>query len=385
MDVNSDFKELILSLTRISVMALAFVTALYSFFEKEPKLKESGSKLLTVIFLFGVSSIFCILSIFFYSYPNLCVARYMLQFGIIIFAFGWIVFLASFWKLYGRIYHLREKRFWKYVFPFSIGYRLLSRKYALTMRERASFVFAPFQLSDALTQSILNGYTFLFLSQSEVVNLARLKAFELIINGLGQGETADYVTCEIHPYLIWQDMEKHFPQVHNHINHVTMIDVYSPNYSFNDEILEEKSKEICVMPGGEGLMIYEAKTIAGIHSAINTSWYKSKKQLKNQGPQIRRPHRMVYDKLSSLAKFSGVEEIEKYFYHSLSAEKGYRMITIIVESSDAPESLKNSLIRLVDCVVNFSIDDNNIVSMHITKMSGAQLSYYSEKYDLILY
>jgi len=369
--------EVILEFLTIAIASSAFTVALYTFFGKESRLRESANYLLWVIFIFGLSTLISIGSLLFSILNMQAYAISCLSAGIIVYIFGWGGFLFTFWKIYGRMYHMREKRFAKYVFPLRFFYNLIEKRYATTMRERRSFSLLPYDF-DKEDQRIINkGYTFLFISDNS--QIARRKAMEVLVNGLEEDETADYVCCERPPYQIWQEFKTFYPQVVRYTKNITLIDAYSPNFWFDDEIQREKLKEIGGgTVGSEGIRIIRARTVAAIHTASNTSWYMNKKQLEKSGGGLRKPHRTVYDTASTLAIFSGLEQIKTYFYHCLASEKSYGMITVIVEPASENKELIEFLSRLVDCVIEFKVKNGrNFVKM--IKADGLDFAKYLEE------
>lgn len=348
----TDQTPVLLEFARVSLMSLAFVVALYAFFAKEPRLREGAERLLLVIFIVGVSALLAIVSLMGTLNEWAYVAKWSANAAMVVFSLGWGVLLLSFWRLYGRLYHMREKRFWKYVAPFSSAYGLLSKRYVLDALPRKAFALPPYTFEKKESATIMNGYT-IFLLGAKEVDLTRI-AIHILVDGLRHGETGDYVCCHRPPDQIWREITTYYPDVLTATVKPAFIDAYSPNFGFDDEILKEKLAHLTARAGGYSVDVIPARTIPGIHTAGNTSWYISKKKAHGAGP--RRPHRTVYDHLSALVPFSSVEQITNFVHHFMAGEKAYGMITVVIEMKDSPREVINTIYKLADCVIEFEVE-----------------------------
>ncbi len=349
--VGISYAALLLEFTRLGIMSLAFVVALYAFFAKEPRLREGAERLLAVIFLLGISAVASTVALVAtHSGPNKY-EGYFAATALTLFISGWVILLAGFWRLYGHIYHMRERRFLKYVAPFRWLYSLRSKRWAKNSRDRRTFSLPYFQLTDIECAQMFRGGTILIRGGCDV-DLSRI-AIAVLADGLVAGETGDYVCCQRPPSVIWDAMRRQFPSLEEAgALRPSFIDAFSPNYGFDDEILKEELASLREI-GGYGLNVITAKTIPGIHTAGNTSWYMNKKKLTGAGAMLRPPHRTVYDRLSALTVFSGSEQIKNFMHHFSAAERAYRMLSIIVESDAAPKEIMETATDLADCVVDF--------------------------------
>ena len=186
----------------------------------------------------------------------------------------------------------------------------------------------PFNFTDEEIKIINEGYSFLFVGKSNI-DMSDL-ALQLLINGLENGETVNYVCIDKHPIIIWENAKKINPHIKEKNHDVVFIDGYTPNYGFDDEILAERFEEI----KRDGVQIVTGKTITGIHSATGDAFKIIKAKEKAKSKDKRRPNRMVYDSLSTLQDVSSPEQIRIFFNHSIPAEKSYKMVSFIIENDD---------------------------------------------------
>lgn len=357
---------------RFSIMSLAFIVALYAFFAKEARLREGAERLLLVIFLIGISALLSTVALMATFNGHDSTAVWSLNSAMVMFFCGWGVLLFNFWKIYGRLYHMRQKRFWKYVPPFFWVYKLLPKRYAFNILERESFTLRPYDLTETERQNFFKGATIFILGDSRV-DLTRI-AIDLLVDGLQNKETGDYVCCHRPPDQVWQDIVSGYPSMVRADIKPTFIDAYSPNFGFDDEVLKEKLANLRDTSGGLGIHIISARTVAGIHTAGNTSWYINKKKVVGAGP--RRPHRTVYDRLSALSPFSSVEQINNYIHHFMAAEKTYGMITIIIETFDSPKEIIATVSDLADYVIEYTAEAAKTYAA-FKKAKGISLENYS--------
>lgn len=352
-----EINQILIEFTRVSVMSLAFITALYGFFTRESYLKEGADRFLFVIFFMGISVLLSITSLIMKVLCYGMISIFILIIAMIVFIFGWVILLLGFWRIYGRIYHMRQKRFMKHIPFISKIYLFFKRKdlYIGAMKERRCFSLKPFNLHDnEIDQAKKNGASIFIFGDVEV-NLSRI-AMDILVEGLKNGETGDYVCCQRPPGHIWQEIASHYDLEDHKDTKPTFIDAYTQNFGFSDEIFKLNTNELTEKDGGTGLTVIPARTIASIHTASNTSWYINRKDSRGK----RNPHRMIYDRLSSLIAFSGIEHINSFIRHFMVAEKFYGMITIIVETRNSPMEMINTIYDLADYVIEYEIKQGKL-------------------------
>lgn len=388
--------QLIWAILYLSSLSLAFTAALYTLFSKNYNLKAGANGLLFVLFTLSLSTVLAIFSAFsrialpivfdlrFISdklqitfYPTISVK--FLYISASLYIISWIGLFWVFLKAYSRIYHLKEKRFIKYMFPFCWITEKFRRwkKYELEMIQRdytSTFLKSlPFLFDENDRNIIKDGYSFLLTGKSNI-NISDF-ALQLLIDGINNKETANYVCVDKHPSQIWEKAKKIKPDITEHNKEIIFIDAYTPNYGFDDEILADKLEKI----KDDGVEIVQGKTIAGVHSATGTAFKIIKKHEKEKkGKKTRKPNRMVYDSLSTLEYASSIEQIKIFFNHCIPAEKNYGMITFIVEHDDSNEKMLNVLKRLVDGIIEFK-EENNQIFLNITKLRDIDKNKYSEE------
>lgn len=373
MDLTTQL-QFVFGLAGISTASLAFVVGLYAFFDSHSRLQENSYSIVATIFLFCLSVTLLVVAIILTSDNRLQIALWVTWIGLGVFALGWVVLFRTFLSLYGRISHMRDKRFLKYVFPISLINNLRSKKYALTVRARNHFLFNPFNFSQDEKNYIMQGYSFLFKGDRNVP-LQQI-AIDFLVDGLKNEETANYVCCDRPPYqvLSWFKKEEAVPV--RLYSHLIIVDAFSPYLSFNDEIMKEANEEV----EREGVKVVLAKGMAGVHSACNTAWYIIKEMLQKEGLQYRIPNRMVYDNLSSLAIVSSEAAVLSFYQHCVASERRYGMITVFIEYNDNTSRIMPAAEGVVDAVLSFSLDiTTGKVEVEAEKLNGLEFSTHAGK------
>jgi len=389
MDGISDF-EIAWRVLSLSALSSAFIATLYTLFSKDYKLKAGSNSLLIILFTLCVSTVSALIAALSQKFPShieipgifgLDTPTYFftlfLSASVILFICSWIGLFWTFLIAYSRIYHLKEKRFIKHIFPFRLFFDIKFKKsetYELEMGSRKNlpelYKSLPISIRSEDIKIINKGYSFLFFGPSNI-NIGYL-AIQLLIDGLINDETANYVCVDKHPITVWECVKKLYPEITQKNKDIIFIDGYTQNYGFDDEILKDKLDDI----KNEGVEIVAGKTISGIHTATGTAFKKIKKFEKEERQKNkRRPNRMVYDSISTLQDASSPEEIRIFFNHMIPAEKCYQMITFIVEYNDSKNEIVPFLNRLVDGVIEFKIKDEKIL-FEITKLRDIDINPY---------
>lgn len=370
----SEQLQFIFGFASISTASLAFIVGLYAFFDSHSRLQESAYNIVITIFFFSLSTLLLVISLIITANQALSIGLIIAESGLVIFAMGWLLLFRTFFLLYGRVSHMRDRRFVKYVFPFSIINNLRSKKYALTVKSRNSFALGPFNLLDEEVKTIAQGYSFLFIGPRHVT--FQLMAIDILVDGLKNGETANYVCCDRPPYQVWEWFKRGEPVPVNLIRHVILVDAFSPHLGYDDEILKDANEEI----EREGVTIISGKGMAGVHSACNTAWYKTKDILNKEGLKYRIPNRMVYDNVSSLSGISSADLVRSFYQHCVASERKYGMITIFVEFDDADQETLSIIKGVVNAILVFSLNDTTgRIEVEVKKMSAINLHSHAGK------
>ncbi|WAM22395.1 MAG: hypothetical protein OI717_00270 (plasmid) [Candidatus Methanoperedens sp.] len=401
---------------QIYALSIAFVVAIFTLFTKDFRLKEESSKLIFVLFLFLISitltifqiltnnninyfSIFIVLLIiilFTIGYRNeenfyiliiislaILIAGYISFYydGILsflsysAFGFGWLGLFYIFYISYTKIFHLREKRTLKHLWPF---YQLnewrkrikKDEHYELNMDERKinenTFKSLPVKIKDELSKLDFlkeRGYSFLLIMNEKInpINYGLMFSSD----GLDNKEYINYVCVDKHPAII-------FNQIKNLGNfnkdYFIFIDVFSPNYGFDDGINIDKNREI----NNQGYKIVTAKTVAGIHTGVNKAFKIVESNVKGTGKKTRPPCRMIWDSFSSLVDMSSKEMIKIFLSHVIPSERNYGMISVFIESENTDPEILNLLKKLVDAVIYLDYENGKVMAK-VKKMNSIDI------------
>ncbi len=371
---QSEQLQFIFGFASISTASLAFIVGLYAFFDSHSRLQESAYNIVATIFFFSLSTLLLVISLIMTVNAVIYIGLIIAEIGLVVFSLGWLLLFRTFFLLYGRVSHMRDRRFIKYIFPFSIINGLRSKKYALTVRPRNSFNLGPYSLVDEEAKIISQGYSILFIGPKHLTT--QLIAIDILVDGINNGETANYVCCNRPPYQVWGWFKIGVSLSANLFQRVILIDAFSPHLGFDDEILKDANEEI----EREGVTIIQAKGMAGIHSAGNTAWYKTKNILKREGLKYRIPNRIVYDNLSSLSSISSSDLVRSFYQHCVASERKYGMITIFAESEDTDPEILSAIEGVVDAILVFSVNENSgEIEVEAKKMSLVSLIKHSGK------
>ncbi|MGP8256476.1 MAG: hypothetical protein ACLQMU_12465 [Methanoregula sp.] len=390
MEPITDF-ELAWRILSLSALSSAFVATLYTLFSKDYRLKAGSNSLLLILFALCCSTLLALFAALFDKFQiqvnlldlTIINTSTLLLLSVILFTASVLGLFWVFLKSYSRIYHLKEKRYLKHIFPFRLITNWLRslKTYELGMgmeprnEDQKLFKSLPFKFINEEIKIINDGYSFLFIGRCNI-DMSNL-ALQLLIDGLENNETANYVCIDKHPITIWNNAKKINPIIKDKNHDIVFIDGYTPNYGFDDEILAERFAEI----RRDGIQIITGKTIAGIHSATGDAFKIIKKNEKAKSKNNRRPNRMVYDSLSTLQDVSSPEQIRIFFNHSIPAEKSYKMVTFIIEYDDADNEVLTQLKRSVDAIIEFRDDSSGAIKLKLIKLRDIDIRKYSDEVE----
>jgi KaiC/GvpD/RAD55 family RecA-like ATPase len=369
--------QVIWAILYLSALSLAFTATLYTLFSSNYNLKAGANGLLFILFALCISTVSALLSALLRLYDYSSASDILLYIPAFLYISSWVGLFLVFLQAYGRIYHLKEKRFVKYMFPFRYITNKLrpGKTYELDMIPRECspnlFKSIPFSFDIGDINIIKNGYSFLFIGNNKI-NISDL-ALQLLLDGINNRETANYICVDKHPSQVWEKAKKIKSDITESNKDIIFIDAYTPNYGFDDEILADRLEKI----KADGVEVVKGKTIAGVHSATGAAFRIIKKYEKEEKrKETRRPHRMVYDSLSTLEDASSMEQIKIFFNHCIPAEKNYKMITFIVEYEESNKEILTTIKRLVDGIIEFE-EKNNKLFLKITKLRDIDKNKYS--------
>jgi len=396
----------------IYAISIAFTVAIYTLFMKDFRLKEESSKIILILFLFLSSitltifqilkynsiihfSIFCVLLmilIFIMGLKNeekIFILIIINSFLIIVwyitlsndgivsflsystFGFGWLGLFYILSISYSKIYQLRDKRILKHFWPFykfdEIIKGIKKEQYELMMDERKisdnTFKSLPDQINKKLIKLNLlkeRGYSFLLIFDERINPLNYGLMFSL--DGLDNGEYINYICVDKHPYEIFYHIKNH---EQFDMNYFIFIDVFTPNFGFDDGINADRNREI----KNKGYEIVSAKTIAGIHTGINKAFKIVESNVKSTGKKTRPPCRMIWDSISSLGDISSKEMIKIFLSHVTTSERNYGMISVFIESENTDTEILNLLKKSVDAIICIEFNNEGDVIAKVKKMN----------------
>jgi hypothetical protein len=195
--------HLIFGLTGVGIGSLAFIAGLYAFVSSHTRLQESAYGILTTTFFFCLSTTFLIIALILTIIGAKPTGLLFAIGGLVIFVLGWLILFITFFQLYGRVSHMRDRRFLRYVPIFSLINNLRMKEFSsLDVVIRSSFNLGPYRFSKAELETIIQGYSFLFIGPRYLT--FQLMAIDVLVDGLKNGETANYVCCDRPPYQIWK-------------------------------------------------------------------------------------------------------------------------------------------------------------------------------------
>lgn len=335
--------------------------ALYTFLSNNPKFREFGIKFWTTVMLQLVAMVFCSGALLFEMFQaNLgeenTVAitiigqlKEIFLFGFItVFIVSWLYLCKIFYVIYGSLYHLRKKRFLKYTKFFGWIYEKFFHKsfYEKNYRQRTSVkIDSMTNIPEANLQRVKNGGTILLLYQ-DTLNYESFIS-DYILETIKDKETIDYISTYKSPVGLCSCFSD--DQIQEIVKRLSIIDCFSPHYSFDDKVVKFAKNDYAQ----KGFKFYSADSFAEIHTAANNSWYRFRKNCKQEENMYRIPHRTIYDTVSSLIRFSSEELYFLFLRHVISSEKSYGMISLIMEPASLKDELKNDLIRMADIVIEY--------------------------------
>lgn len=343
------------------IPSLALCVALYTFLSNNSKFREFGKKFWATVMLQIISIIFCTGALFVETIKNSLMRKlsiislsnkiydlFIITF-LLFYTASWIYMCKIFYTMYGSLYHLRKKRFIKYIQPVAWFYEKFIHKasYEKIYRDGIALHFDMFKGIDvSKLKKLKNGGTVVLLYENSAQYSDIIT--EYIKTSIKDGDTVDYITTYKSPLELCKSFKN--DEISNITKHLSIIDCFSTHYSFDDKIVKFQKQEF----SSKGFMFFNAESFADVHTAANDSWYRFRKVCKDEENQYRIPHRTIYDTMSSLIKFSSEELYFLFLRHVIASEKSYGMISLFIEPISLENSLKNDLIRMADIVIEYN-------------------------------
>jgi hypothetical protein len=332
--------------------SVAFSIALFTFFGANQRLRESSTLLLQIVGLFAFAALVFSVILIGEQERLQTLADVAAYVSAVSLALGWIGLLFVFWRAYGHVNYLRERRVIKHMRPFRDVRNLFSRR--LLHQPNISRI----KLTVVGCQDLFldRGYSILIVGPR--VQNKRWTAFDLLNEGVANKESAEYVCCDRHPTLLWRELKEYLGLDGDGEElwraNFQMTDAFSRNLSFDDQIAVDSFRLLC-HDDGDGLKVRQARTIAGVHTVGSQGWWKraglwERMRKKAKDPRLR-PNRIVYDCLSTLTESAGPERVRDFYLHALSCENLNSMVTIIIEHDDADGVILRAVEGTADIVI----------------------------------
>jgi hypothetical protein len=353
----------IIELLKIYFATSALVTALFTLYAKDNRLRAISENILVTLIFFLSSTIFILISLFI---TNLHLKSILLDAIIIILNYtSLLIYILTligllfyvFLRSYNQIYNLRVDKVWRYFKPVKFLYRLRGHKrYELHVNERKinenSFEKIKHLFSKEEILLIAKGASILI--TGEPTDKSKELVLDILKERIEVGETANYISADFHPFEIWTKLKAKLRENYNVHKDCVFIDAFTPSFGFTDEIYEDYSKQLEL----EGVKFVEAKTFAGIHSNVAVAFNLIKKDEKKQGRGNRRPMTIVYSQTSALCDFESTEQFRIFWRHVISSERIYGMTLFILEDKLSTDEILNPLKQRVDFILSFDKFEN---------------------------
>lgn len=265
----------------------------------------------------------------------------------------WGVFLQG----YNHIFNLRASKSWRYFKPIRVAADLVASKtyetgeVGVDITERAGEpgTFEPFAsgLTEEELSRLKKGASILLQVPNPLVALDHV--FPFLAARMALEEVINYVCCDRHPREVWDRKKEPIKNLKDFI----FIDGFSPNYAFHDDIQLKNSRILDRL----GLVRIPARSFPDLHSATSKAFNVTKKREQKDEKNPRRPLTIVYAHTSVFCDFESPEQFKIFWRHVTSSERSYGMLTVIVESTQAPQDLLGALKQMVDFSFKMTLAD----------------------------
>lgn len=362
--------ETVKNLFAIFIPSLALSIAMYTFLSNNPKFREFSKSLWIVVFLQIFSVICCSLLLFIvYITDNrlLCnnhlienIHKVIYLLGLVSYISGWFCLIRLFYKIYGSLYHLRNKRFLKYTKLINIIYDKFfhNQYYEENYQTRHNIKLSNYldeTMQSKIIEKVKNGGSILVLFEA-YEDIEKI-SLDFVLSAIESKETVDYIVTTKPPTSICELISDE--NIRDVTKKLSIIDSFSYHYSFDDKVLKHRK----VRFAKKGFKFYDASSFSDIHSSANSSWYRFRETCAQEENEYRIPHRSIYNNLSSLIDFSSVEQYYLFITHVLNSEKSYGMITVFFEPKYLNKDVLSRLETISDVVLDRTNDNFDILKI----------------------
>lgn len=356
----------IVDLLKVFLPTAALVTAMYTLYSKDDRLRANSENVLVSLILFLFSCILLAVALLFANLSSSfsAIAGGLAWASLVVYAVAFVslVFLV-FLRSYNEIYNLRTDKVWKYLKPIKKALSILNpyKHYEVNVESRTvqadSFqVFRQYFSDDEIKQLASGGSILLTgFPTNESVNLT----LDFVCERLGQGETLNYVSVDRHPWEIWSLLKTRCAGLQDKQKDIVFIDAFSPSFAFTDDIHEDRHRMLL----DDGVGYVKARHFAGLHTSVSKAFNVIKRNEAEKGRRNRRPMVMVYAHTSALCDFESTEQFRIFWRHVIPSERSYKMILIIIEDELIGEELLNPLTQQVDFILSYKRGDGGAMNL----------------------
>ncbi|NQT26657.1 hypothetical protein HQ585_14980 [candidate division KSB1 bacterium] len=342
------------------LLSAAFISAIYTHYLKDSRIKENSSGLLNAL-IFSFLSVFLefisiIIGLILFDINSVIKIVHILS--LLFFLLSLFLVLLVFIKTYTNLFYLRSHHVFKYL-PLvkSVSGYFEKNKFSLVGAKKRDPNTVLHRQTNHLSKKekikFLEGGSFLIKSNN--IQDSRKLAMDFIMEGLENGEAITYVTCYKNAHIIWEEINDICKINEKHYTNIYFVDSFAKNFGFGDNIIEDRNDELIRL----GINVIQTKGITGLHSGISKAASIVKKKTKERSNSVKRvPMRVIYDSLSFLSDYTSTEQLKIFIVHMLAAEKGYGVLTFLLEQNIYNDIILPYISGIVDVI--FLVDKDKV-------------------------
>lgn len=351
------------------LVSTAFVTALYTSFSNDKRLRSNSGKVLVALIWFAVAILVLAVALLLTAVgTQQQIAQGAAYMGIIIYfyTFAYLLF-GVFLPTYNQVYNLRTNKLYKHFPPIST----LRAIFAVDKRYETGPPEARADVRFGVYGALLTPEECARLGRGGAVLLTGASTHQVLVDVMALigervrlDETVNYVCCDRHPNEIWEMLRPAFgTDLARLRKSLVFVDGYSQSFAFTDDIQKENDQKLRI----DGTRIVKARSFAGLHTAVNKAFNIIKDDTTRGGVRKRGPLLMVYAHTSALCDFESVEQFRVFWRHVIPSERSYGMVTFIIEDEHAGDEILGPLKQRVDFVITYHRATDGTVTLQREK------------------